>query len=57
MTSEKIGMTQRTMVEEEQARVGNQKWTQYLAALIGNNFFNRKIQLKNLMLFTYLFNA
>jgi len=36
MTSEKIAMTQRAMVEEQQARIGNQKWTQYLAAFIGN---------------------
>ncbi|XP_060879988.1 facilitated trehalose transporter Tret1-like [Metopolophium dirhodum] len=34
MTLEKIAMTQRAMVEEQQARIGNQKWTQYLAAFI-----------------------
>lgn len=36
MASEKIAMTQQSMVEEQQARIGNQKWTQYLAAFIGN---------------------
>lgn len=35
MASEKIAMTQQSMVEEEQTRIGNQKWTQYLAAFIG----------------------
>lgn len=35
MASEKIAMNQRAMIEEEQARIGNQKWTQYLAAFIG----------------------
>ncbi|VVC25777.1 Hypothetical protein CINCED_3A020911 [Cinara cedri] len=34
MASEKIAMTQRSLMEEEQSRAGNQKWTQYLAALI-----------------------
>lgn len=36
MAAEKIAMTQQMMIEEEQARIGNQKWTQYLAAFIGN---------------------
>lgn len=34
MAAEKIAMTQQMMIEEEQARIGNQKWTQYLAAFI-----------------------
>jgi len=36
MTLEKIAMTQQAMAEEQQARIGNQRWTQYLAAFIGN---------------------
>lgn len=36
MALEKIAMTQRAMAEEQQERIGNQKWTQYLAAFIGN---------------------
>jgi len=35
MAAEKIAMTERALAEEEQTRVGNQKWTQYLAAFIG----------------------
>lgn len=42
MASEKIAMTQRSMVEEEQARIGNQKLTQYLAAFIGNFRLNNQ---------------
>lgn len=34
--AEKIAMAQRTMVIDENSRIGNQKWTQYLAAFIGN---------------------
>lgn len=32
--AEKIAMTQRSMIEDENSRIGNQKWTQYLAAFI-----------------------
>lgn len=35
MASEKIAMGQQMQIEEEQSRIGNQKWTQYLAAFIG----------------------
>jgi hypothetical protein len=38
MASEKIAMTQQSIVEEEQTRIGNQKWTQYLAAFIGKYY-------------------
>lgn len=34
--AEKIAMTQRTIVDDGNSRIGNQKWTQYLAAFIGN---------------------
>uniref|UniRef100_A0A2H8TYL1 Facilitated trehalose transporter Tret1 n=1 Tax=Melanaphis sacchari TaxID=742174 RepID=A0A2H8TYL1_9HEMI len=34
MALEKIAMSQLAMVEEQQERIGNQKWTQYLAAFI-----------------------
>lgn len=39
MASEKIAMSQQSMVEEQQTRIGNQKWTQYLAAFIGTLFY------------------
>ncbi|XP_050430728.1 facilitated trehalose transporter Tret1-like isoform X2 [Adelges cooleyi] len=34
MASEKIAMSQQTLVDNERSHIGNQKWTQYLAALI-----------------------
>jgi len=36
MAAEKMAMTELALAQEEQTRIGNQKWTQYLAAFIGN---------------------
>jgi len=48
--AEKIAMTQRSMVVDENSRIGNQKWTQYLAAFIGNFRLKINNQLSLLLL-------
>jgi len=53
MTLEKIAMTQRAMAEEQQARIGNQKWTQYLAAFIGNLYKQKSVNQLNALFNMY----